>query len=51
MTIFGWLFLIFSCGGTTALVVFCYWRILTTPRARREMHVPLDIDTRDLGPR
>lgn len=51
MTISGWLFLILSCGSITALVVFCYWRILTTPRAPREMHGPLDIDTRDLDRR
>jgi hypothetical protein len=47
MTAAGWLLLIVSCGTITALVGFCYWRILRTPEAGEEMHAPLDIDTRD----
>jgi hypothetical protein len=47
MTLAGWLLLAFSCGTITALVVFCYWRVLRTPSASQEMHAPLDIDTHD----
>ncbi len=47
MSAAGWLLLGLSCGTITALVTFCYWRILTAPAAPAEMHAPLDIDTRD----
>jgi hypothetical protein len=30
-----------------ALTSFCYWRVLTRPRATGHMHAPLDIDTQD----
>lgn len=47
MTAAGWLLLGLSCGSITALVAFCYWRVLKAPSAADEMHAPLDIDTRD----
>lgn len=48
MTLTGWAFLILACGAITALVIFCYWRVLTSPEAEEEIHAPLDIDTGDL---
>jgi hypothetical protein len=45
MTTAGWTLLVLSCGTVTALVVFCFWRVLSLPRASEEIHAPLDIDT------
>ncbi|HVR29384.1 MAG TPA: hypothetical protein VMS86_07585 [Thermoanaerobaculia bacterium] len=43
----GWVFMIGSISMVIALVVFCYWKVLTSPRATEHMHTPLDIDTHD----
>ncbi len=45
MTAAGGLLLATSCGSVTALVVYCFYRVLTTPHAAEEMHAPLDIET------
>jgi hypothetical protein len=45
MSLAGWLLLLLSCGSITALVAFCYWRVLTLPEVSEEMHTPLDIET------
>lgn len=45
MTAGGWLLLMLSCGSVTALVAYCFYRVLTTPHAAEELHAPLDIDT------
>lgn len=45
MTAAGWLFLIVSCGGVTALVLWCFWRVLSLPAPSEEIHTPLDIET------
>jgi hypothetical protein len=45
MTLAGWLLLILSCGTVTALVLFCFWRVLTHPHPSDELHAPLDIET------
>ena len=34
MTAAGWLLMIVSCGSVTALVIFCYSRLLRGPRDR-----------------
>ncbi len=31
MTAAGWLLMISSCGGVTALLIFCYRRLLAAP--------------------
>jgi hypothetical protein len=43
----GWLLMILSCGFVLTLVVFCYWRVLRTPKPAEHMHAPLEIDTHD----
>lgn len=48
MTAAGWLMLVVSCGGVTALTVWCFWKVLTLPHPSDELHAPLDIDTGDL---
>jgi len=49
MTALGWLLLIVSCGTVTALVAFCFWRVLSLPAPTEDLHAPLDIDTHDLN--
>jgi hypothetical protein len=41
----GWTLLILSCGSVTALVLFCFWRVMRIPRPTEEIHAPLDIET------
>jgi len=33
MTVAGWLLMVVSCGGVTALTIFCYYRLLRSPKA------------------
>ncbi|HSW46780.1 MAG TPA: hypothetical protein VLM89_14560 [Phycisphaerae bacterium] len=47
MTPLGWLFMLCSVTLVLTLVVFCFWRVLNTPKTTEHMHAPLDIDTRD----
>ncbi len=47
MTVYGWIFMLLSCGFVTALTVFCYCRVLRAPTTTEHMHAPLDIDTHD----
>ncbi len=47
MTLGGWLLLVLSCGSVTALVAWCFWRVLTLPAPSEEVHAPLDIETRE----
>ena len=44
MTLAGWCFMTVACSGITALVAFCYWRILRTPEAAEEVHAPLELE-------
>jgi hypothetical protein len=48
MTRVGWMLMILSCGSVVGLTVFCYWRVLRTPRPEEHLHAPLEIDTRDV---
>ncbi|MBI4581022.1 MAG: hypothetical protein HY718_15065 [Planctomycetes bacterium] len=47
MTAAGWILMLVSCGLVTVLVVFCYRRVLRTPRPTEHLHAPLEIDTHD----
>lgn len=47
MTAAGWVFMSCSLGFVLALVVFCFFRVLSKPAATEHMHAPLDIDTHD----
>jgi hypothetical protein len=47
MTTAGWVLLVVSCTTVTALVCFCFWRVLRLPTPEEDIHAPLDIDTRD----
>jgi hypothetical protein len=47
MTLAGWILMLCSCGLVTAVTVFCYCRVLSTPSTTKHLHAPLDIDTHD----
>jgi hypothetical protein len=48
MTWTGWLLMVLSCGSVLSLMIYCYWRVLRTPKPEEHMHAPLEIDTRDV---
>jgi hypothetical protein len=48
MTWAGWLLLVLSCGSVLGLMIFCYSRVLRTPKPEEHMHAPLEIDTHDV---
>jgi len=47
MTLEGWVFMICSIGFVVSLIVFCFYRVLSTPSSAEHLHAPLEIDTRD----
>lgn len=47
MTASGWAMMIVSVGFVLCLTVFCFYRVLRTPKSTDHMHAPLDIDTHD----
>ena len=47
MTTHGWILMIVSMGFVVGLFLFCFYRVLTTPKSEEHMHGPLDIDTGD----
>jgi len=47
MTAAGWIFMLTSVTCVTALVSWCFYRVLTRPEVTEHMQAPLDIDPRD----
>jgi len=47
MTPAGWILMTVSISSVLTLLIFCYYRVLFTPRVEDRMHAPLDIDTHD----
>ena len=45
MTPMGWFLMIVSVGSVVVLTVYCFWRVLTTPKTKGHLHAPLDIGT------
>jgi hypothetical protein len=50
MTTPGWIMMLVSVGFVIGLLLFCFYRVLTTPKSEKHMHGPLDIDTGDQDP-
>lgn len=46
MTLWGWLTMLASVGGTTAWVIWCFWRVLRTPDETEKLH-GIDLHTPD----
>lgn len=49
MSTAGWVVMVLSLGFVLSLVAFCFWRVLSSPRAAGHMQDPLELDTRDAG--
>jgi len=49
MTPAGWALMLISCGFVVSLTIFCYYKVLTTPRETEHIHAPIEIDTHDKG--
>jgi hypothetical protein len=47
MTPAGWALMLISCGTVVSLMLYCYYRVLTTPSSTERIHAPLEIDTHD----
>lgn len=47
MTPAGWILMLASCGTVVSLMLYCYYRVLTTPSSSKHLHAPLEIDTHD----
>lgn len=47
MTTAGWIVMVLSLGFVLGLVGFCFYRVLTSPRAAGHMQDPLELDTHD----
>ena len=48
MTLAGWVMMILSVGFVLSLTIFCFYRVLRTPKTTEHMHAPLEIDTHDV---
>lgn len=51
MTTAGWIIMIGACAGITGLLVWCIHRVLTTPHSTDHLSAPIEIDTKDHGPK
>jgi hypothetical protein len=47
MTAAGWFLMLSSVGFVVGLNVYCFWRVLKKPAPARDLHAPLDIETRE----
>lgn len=47
MTVPGSVVMIVSIGFVVFLAVFCFYRVITTPKSEEHLHAPLEIDTGD----
>ena len=48
MTLGGWIAMLLSVGGVTALMGWCIYKVLTTPESTRHLHSQVDITTPDV---
>ncbi len=48
MTVAGWIILLVTVGGMTAMLAWCITKVVTTPGATEHMHSQADIHTPDV---
>ncbi len=48
MTLGGWIAMLLSVGGVTALMGWCIYKVLATPESTRHLHSQVDITTPDI---
>lgn len=47
MTLAGWMVMGFAVTGMTTLLVWCVWKVISTPGSTEHLHSPADIDPED----
>jgi hypothetical protein len=47
MSLYGWMILILSVGGTSGFLVWCLARVLRNQANQDRLHGPADLDPRD----
>jgi hypothetical protein len=47
MTAGGWIMMLLAIGGMTGLLVWCVWKVVSTPGSTEHLHSPVDIDPHD----
>lgn len=47
MTAGGWIMMLLAIGGMTGLLVWCVWKVMSTPGSTEHLHSPVDIDPHD----
>ncbi|MDR2755789.1 MAG: hypothetical protein LBC20_08800 [Planctomycetaceae bacterium] len=47
MTITGWITMTVVVSSMTSLLVWCSWKVLTTPNSAESVHPPLELDAPD----
>jgi heme/copper-type cytochrome/quinol oxidase subunit 2 len=47
MTTAGWFVMSFAVLGMTGLLIWCMWKVLSTPGATEHLHSPSDIEPDD----
>lgn len=48
MTLGGWIVMLLSVGGTTGLLVWCIYKVVSTPGSPQHLHSQADIETPDV---
>lgn len=47
MTTAGWIIMCLAIGGMTGLLIWCIYKVISTPGSTEHLHAPADIDTHD----
>lgn len=48
MTLGGWIVMTLSVGGVTGLLLWCIYKVLSTPGSESRLHTQVDIETPDV---
>lgn len=49
MTLGGWIVMLLSVTGATALLVWCFYKVLKTPGSEQHLHGQVDLHTPDMN--
>lgn len=48
MTLGGWIVMLLSVGGATGLLIWCLYKVLSTPGSEEHLHGQVDMRTPDM---
>lgn len=48
MTTSGWIVMLLACGGVTALLAWCLYKVMATPGSTEHLHGSTDIEPPDV---